>query len=456
MSPSTLAVAAAPPPSGSARTILRLALPAMAEAVLMSLVLFVDTVLVGWLRDPAALGAVTLGGSFYFVLQGVFMALGVGGTALTARAWGAGRRDEAAAAAAQALSLGLMAGLAVTLPAALLAGPFLRVMGAEAAVVAVGTHYLHILLVSAPVGLALMVAFACIRASGDTVTPLRITLVYNGLNLVGDLVLIFGLGPVPALGVAGAAWATTGATFVAVALAARAMFGSTTALTFPARALLRWDGGRVRRILRVAVPTLVEVVVQRTGYLVFMGIVTSLGTAALAAHAVGLRVESLSFHPGWGFSVAAAALVGQAMGAGDGGRAERIAWRAAALGAAFMGGCGVVFLVAGPWLVLMFGATPEVTGQAGTLVRISAVAQPFMAVFFVLGGALRGAGDTRTPLVVTLVGTLPLRLGLTWLFAVHWGGGIAGVWWACNVDWLGRAALMVWFFRRGRWRRTTV
>lgn len=422
----------------------------------MSLVLFVDTVLVGWLRDPAALGAVTLGGSFFFVLQGVFMALGVGGTALTARAWGAGRRGEAAAATAQALSLALVAGVAVTLPAALLADPFLRAMGAEAAVVAVGTSYLHILLLSAPAGLAMMVGFACIRASGDTVTPLKITIVYNALNLVGDLVLIFGLGPIPALGVAGAAWATTGATFVAAALGARALFGRGTALTFPARDLVRWDGPLAWRIARVALPTLVEVGVQRAGYLVFMGMVTSLGTTALAAHAVGLRVESLSFNPGWGFSVAAAALVGQAMGQADAVRAERIAWRAAALGAAFMGACGLVFLVGGPWLVRLFGATPEVIGEAGTLVRISAVAQPFMAVFFVLGGAHRGAGDTRTPLIVTLVGTLPLRLGLSWLFGVHWGWGIAGVWWACNLDWFGRAVLLAWLFRRGRWRRAVV
>ncbi|MCD8483785.1 MAG: polysaccharide biosynthesis C-terminal domain-containing protein [Verrucomicrobia bacterium] len=184
--------------------------------------------------------------------------------------------------------------------------------------------------------------------------------------------------------------------------------------------------------------------------------VTSLGTTALAAHAIALRVESLSFNPGWGFSVAAAALVGQSLGASKPREAVRIAAHACFLGMAFMGSLGIFFLIAGPWVVTLFGATPEVVDQAGSLIRIAAASQIFMAAFFVLGGVLRGAGDTRSPLIVTLIGTLPMRLGLVWLFGFHFGWGIEGVWWACVIDWSVRALLMWLFFRRGKWRDTVV
>jgi Na+-driven multidrug efflux pump len=121
-----------------------------------------------------------------------------------------------------------------------------------------------------------------------------------------------------------------------------------------------------------------------------------------------------------------------------------------------MGVCGLVFLVAGPWLVAPFLATPDVLSTAGGLVRIVAFAQPLMAVYFVMAGSHRGAGDTKPPLLVTLIGVIPLRLAFVWLFGFRLGYGIQGVWAACVVDWLGRASLMTWFFKRGTWRRTVV
>jgi putative MATE family efflux protein len=443
-------------PQNLNRTIIRMALPAMAESVLLTLVLFVDTVLVGWLRDPAALGAVALGGTFYFALQGVFVALGVGGTALTARAWGGGDRPAAGRATSNAIGLGFATGAVATAVSFALVIPFLRAMGAEADLAHLGAVYMHILLVGAPVNLVMLVALACMRASGDTVTPLKISVLYNLLNLVLDFALIFGVGPIPAMGVAGAAWATTISGFIAGGVTAWVLLRGPGALRVRAAEVARWNADVVRRIVRVAVPAFAEIVVQRAGYIVFMGMVTGLGTTALAAHAIGLRIESLSYGPGWGFSVAAAALVGQALGAGRPDDAERIGWRAALLGGVYMGGCGALFVAFGPLLVAPFLATPEVLGTAGTLVRIAAFAQPFMAVYFVMAGSHRGAGDTTPPLVVTLIGVIPLRLGLVWFFGLRLGWGIEGVWAACVVDWLGRAALMTWFFKRGTWRRTVV
>lgn len=438
------------------RTIIRMALPAMAESVLLTLVLFVDTVLVGWLRDPAALGAVALGGTFYFALQGLFVAIGVGGTALTARAWGAGDRSAAGSATANAVGIGFVAAIIASGASFALVIPFLDAMGAGPEVVAPSLTYLRILLIGGPANLTMLVALACVRASGDTVTALKISGLYNLLNLLLDFALIFGVGPIPAMGVAGAAWATSIAGFIAAGVTAKVMLSRSPGLTIRAEQIVRWDAGIARRIVRIAVPAFVELLVQRIGYIAFMGFVTALGTTALAAHSIALRIESLSYGPGWGFSVAAAALVGQSLGAARPDDAERIGWRAALLGSIYMAACGGVFLAFGPWLVAPFLATPDVLITAGGLVRIAALAQPFMAIYFVMAGSHRGAGDTKPPLVVTMIGVVPLRLGFVWLFGFHMGYGIQGVWAACVLDWFGRAALMTWFFKRGTWRRTAV
>jgi putative MATE family efflux protein len=438
------------------RKIVHLALPAMTESMLVTLVQLVDTIMVGWLKNPAALAAVALSSSFYFVLQGVFMALGTGGMALTSRAWGAMRRDEAAAAAAQAIGLALAAGLVLTVGFAFAIEPAFRLLGADDEVVRLGSEYLGVLLLCTPFTLTMIVAATCMRAAGDTVTPMKINLVFNILNMVWDPLLIFGIGPFPALGVAGAAWATVISGTVAVILTAWVLTGRRIALQIDPRRVVVWQASIVRRIVRIATPTLLEIVCQRLGFMVFMGMITSLGTQALAAYTVALRVESLSFNPGWGLSVAAAALVGQHLGAGDPHEAERIARRAALLGVLFMGGCGIIFVLFGRQLVLVFGATPEIIQVAGNLVMIVALAQPAMAIFFVLSGALRGAGDTRSPLFVTLFGTIVMRLGLVWLLGFHFGFGIYGVWWACILDWSGRAGLIFLFFRRGKWKRIEV
>ncbi|MCD8483786.1 MAG: MATE family efflux transporter [Verrucomicrobia bacterium] len=197
------------------RKIIRLSLPAMVESLLLAQVLLIDTILVGWLQDPAALGAVALGGTFFFILQGIFMAIGVGSMALTSRAWGAGNRREANAVTAHAIGVSFVAGIVLSILCYWLVLPYLRLMGAEDQVVASGTTYLRILLYTAPVSLTMLVTFSNLRATGDTMTPLKINAVYNVLNIVLDVILIFGLGPIPALGLAGAAWATAIAGLIA-------------------------------------------------------------------------------------------------------------------------------------------------------------------------------------------------------------------------------------------------
>lgn len=438
------------------RTVVTLALPAIAENLLVTAVFFVDALFVGWLHDDVALAAVGLGGVVMFVANGFFEALAVSATALVARAWG--ERDVAQAERVAAQSLGLTFVLAAGATALLvpLADDFLALLGAGAAVVQAGGLYLRLVLSTSLLGFPLMMINGILRGAGDTRTPMWLTLVMNVWNAAAAWALTFGWGPIPALGLAGVGWATATARALGGLLALGVLFSGRWRVRVRPAALLRWDGALLWRLLRVALPNLGETVISRLGYTLFMSIVTGLGTATLAAHQVALRVESLSFMPGWGLSVAAATLAGQSLGAGDPERAEGSVRRTLVLALALAGAIGAVFVLFGRSIVTIFGSTPEVLDLAGVAVRISAAELPFLSAQMVLAGGLRGAGDTRTPMWVTLFGTAFLRVIVVYLLAVVLGWGLAGVWWGTAVDWAGRATLIWVLFRRGKWKKVRV
>lgn len=438
------------------RTVVALALPAVAENLLVTAVFFVDALFIGWLRDDTALAAVGLGSVVMFIANGFFEALGVSATALVARAWGEGDREGASRVAAQSLAVTFVlsaVAMALMLP---LVDEFLALLGASADVVEAGALYLRLILSTSLLSFPLMVANGIMRGTGDTRTPMWLTLVMNAWNVAVAGVLVFGLGPAPALGLAGVGWATGTARALGGVLALVVLFRGKTRLQVRPAALFHWDGVLLWRLVRLALPNLGETAISRLGYTLFMSMVTALGTATLAAHQIALRVESLSFMPGWGLSVAAATLAGQALGAGDPERADASVRRTLLLALGLAGLVGVFFAVFGRAIVSIFGSTTEVLDQAGVAVRISAAELPFLSAQMVLAGGLRGAGDTRTPMWVTLAGTAFLRLAVVYLFVVVLGWGLAGVWWGTAVDWAGRTALIWVLFRRGRWKKVQV
>lgn len=443
-------------PEKLTRTVVTLAAPAVMENLLVTAVFFADTLFIGWLRDDVALAAVGLGSTVMFAANGLFEALAVSATALVARSWGEGDFQEAGRVAGQSLALSLL--LSAVLMALLmpLVEGFLFLLGAESAVAQAGGLYLRLILSTSFLSFPLMVANGILRGAGDTRTPMWLTLAMNVWNVGAAAILVFGLGPIPVLGLAGAGIATASARALGGGLGLLVLFRGWSVVQVRPAALARWDGRLIWRIVRLGLPNLGETIISRLGYLAFMSIVTRLGTVPLAAHQLALRVESLSFMPGWGLSVAAATLAGQALGAGSPEVAETGIRRTLLMALGLTGAIGVLYAVLGPQIVTIFGSTPEVLEQAGLAVRIAAAEQPFLAAQMVLAGGLRGAGDTRTPMWVSLFGVACLRLVVVYLFAVVLGWGLAGVWWGTAVDWAGRSALIWTLFRRGRWKRVRV
>jgi putative MATE family efflux protein len=268
--------------------------------------------------------------------------------------------------------------------------------------------------------------------------------------------LIFGFGPIPALGLPGAAIATASARLLGGILALYVVMSDRGFVKLGWKDILHWDQPLISHMLNLSLPTAGETIVMRLGYVLFMRIVSGLGEVPLAAHQIAVNVESLSFMPGFGLSVASTTLVGQSLGAHDPELAEESLRASVRVSLWVMGTVGVIFALFGPALAALFGSTPEVLALAGTAVRIGALEQLPIAVQMVIAGSLRGAGDMKTPMYATLLGTLVFRVPIVYLFAVVFGWGLNGVWYATAVDWTARAALLYVLFRRGAWKRIRV
>lgn len=433
--------------------IVKLALPAVAENLLVTAVFLVDTLLIGWLRDPAALAAVSLGGLFLNIANQLFSAVSVSATALVAHAWGAGDHERARRIAGQAIVAAVLFAaitIAVLWP---LAASMLILMGASERATALGAQYMRIILATSLLGFPMVVLNGILRGAGDTRTPMVVTLVMNACHVLVAAALIFGPGPLPALGFPGAAWATAAARLLGGTLALYLVMSGRRFLKIRWQDMLRWDAPMMGQMLRLSLPTGGESVIMRLGFILFMRIVSALGEVPLAAHQIAVNVESLSYMPGFGLSVASTTLVGQALGANKPDLAEESIRGTMRISLVVMGAVGVIFALFGPALAAVFGSTPEVVALAGSAVRIGALEQLPIAVQMVIAGSLRGAGDMRTPMYATLLGTLFFRVPIVYLFAVVWGWGLDGVWLGTALDWTARAALLYFLFRRGAWKK---
>lgn len=420
-----------------------------------TLVFFTDRLLLGR-YDDQALGSMQVSGPLLWSVFSVGRALLSGSLAVVGRAVGArdpeaARRATAAAVvAAAALGVGVgVAGLSqLDTLASLLAGDtpetaLLRVLAVQ---------YMAIVFPAAPLILFAETAIVCIQARGDTTTPLRVGLVAEVANVAISATLLFGLGPFPELGIRGAAIGTATSFLLMALLTGVALASGPYAVR---RADLSGGLSRARAVLRpvlrVSLPTFGEKVIFHAAFLVFATLVARLGETAMTANQSLIAIESVGFMTATGFGIASGALVAQALGAGDTGRARAVGWTAATLGAGCLGTVGVVFLAVPELLVRLFTDDEAVVALGARCLRVAAVAQPIMAICDALAGGLRGAGDTRSPMVVALVGPVGVRLVACWVLTVELSWGLMGIWVATTLDWSVRMVWLATVWARGRW-----
>ena len=445
----------APERHDSYEEIWRLAWPVIASQVLGYLVNLIDIAMVGRLgRDAlAAVGYVT---QVFFLVQSVFFAVNFACVALMARALGA--RDPARARQALAASMLVALGLALLTSGIALASPHavLGWMNAAPELVALGAPYFRLV-----VGSSLLLAVAVIvegglRAAKNSRTSMWIGLFTTAVKIALNALLIFGLWGFPRLELVGAGIATVASQLTAVTLFVVASRRG------PAREVLSigWlDFARARallgHILRLALPAVGERVIMNLAMISYFTIVGGYGSAALAAYTVGVRVLAFSWIPGTGFSSAASTLVGQALGAQNPGAAARAGWRAVRLALGFSVVLGAVCAFGREQLSRLLTNDVGVIRVLGPFMLILAVSQPLLGLHFTLAGALRGAGDTVTPLLAATFGNWGFRVPLAALGSAALQLDLVWVWGALFFDHLARAIWLGIAFQRGRWRGKT-
>jgi len=431
-----------------------LAWPSMTMFALNSLVGVVDFVFVSSLGTGAVAG-VGVALQMHFLVFALLSAVTTGTVAVVAREAGAGRWDEVgrSARAAVVLVMALGAGIMLAIP---FADGIVAAMGVEPGVVGLGATNLRTLLAfNVPFAIAVVASMA-LRGAGDVRTPLLVGAITNAVNVGADWLLIFGNWGAPELGAPGSALAT-GLAFT-TAMVLYALLWTRGWLVIP-RGPLRdgLDRRRAWRQLRVGLPTAAEQTAFNLGLLLFLTIVADYGTEPVSAYLIGVRILSFCFVPGLGFMTAASTLVGQNLGAGAPRRAARSGWRACAYAMGVMGAVGLTIIVLARPLAGIFGAAGETTiDLAVTFIWILGAAQPLMGIEFALGGALRGAGDTRFPLFAILTGLFVFRLGLAIFVAGPLFGTVQAVWCCLLLDYGAKGTLLTWRFASGRWRQVQV
>jgi putative MATE family efflux protein len=390
-------------------------------------------------------------------LTNLFSFVSIGAVAMTARFVGAQDWQNANRVVNQSFLLGGILAVAYTVAGLLFGGRLSSLLQLEGESAALATRYLYCLIAVMPMMMLESVGNGCLRGAGDMVTGLVTMIVVNVINVAVSWSLLLGLGPLPELGWDGLAIGTACGHFVGGLIPLSRLLRGRAGLRIR-RAMLVPDRDLMRRILRIGVPGGVDTLSITTCQLVFLSMVDRLGTVAAAAHGVAIRVESLAYLPGYAFQLAAATLAGQYLGARDYHRANRSVLMACATSGGLMIGVSLsFFLFAGPLVDIFLGADQEdVAAVAPGLLKIIAVALPTLALTQVLTGALRGAGDTRWPLVFTFIGFLIVRLPMTWLVTQRWDWGIEGAWYAMAADIIVRCALITARFLTGGWKRVEV
>jgi putative MATE family efflux protein len=426
------------------------------EQMLATTVGLINTYIVSHLGS-ASLTAVGLSTQLSNLLVALFSAVGVGSTALVARHTGAQEQEEAQAIGGQSLLLAVAAGLVAALPCLLLGRLLLTSLGGEAEVVALGQPYLRALGFTMPLMALLFVGNAVLRGAGDTRTPMVVMAVVNLVNVSLSWALVHGLGPLPRLGVLGAGiGAASGVGVGGLVVTYVLLRGGSAVGMWIQRASLRLDTHLMWRVLRIGVPSGAEQALMRIAQLALATVVTGLGTAAYAGHQLGIQLLSIAYLPGFAFSVAATTLVGQELGRRAPLRADLCVRTASWMALAIMSAVGVIAFWQAEPLLQLFTSEPEVLVQGMYALRGCAILEPPLALYFVLVGALRGAGDTRYVLLAQGASIWLVRIPLAYALAIPAGLGLVGVWTAIIVDMSIRAILLGLRFRSGAWKLVRV
>jgi putative MATE family efflux protein len=436
------------------RAVFLLAVPMILELFMESTFAVVDIYFVGKL-GASAVATVGITETFLFVLYSVAMGLATAVTAIVARRVGEKDAEAAAMAAVQSILIAVLVSTPFAVAGVLYARDLLALMGADEWSITQGYRYTQWMLDSNALIVLLFVINAIYRGAGDAAIAMRVLWFANAVNIVLCPLLIFGWGPIPALGIEGAAIATVIGRGSGVVMQLWVLFRGGKHIRAGLRHIV-WNAAVALKIVRTSLGGIGQMFVAVASWIFLVRILASVSSDAVAGATIALRVAMFTMMPAWGLSNAAATLVGQNLGAGQPDRAEAAVWQVGRYNMVFMVAVSVIYFAFNEPLIDLFSNDAPVIAIGAEWLRILSYAYFVYGWWMVAVQAFNGAGDTVTPTKINIVFFWAIQIPLCWVLAIPLGWAHSGVFWGVFVSETSVGLFTLWLFTRGKWKTAKV
>ncbi len=437
------------------RAIFLLSIPMILEMAMESVFAVVDIFFVSRLNNSDAVAVIGLTESLLALVYSVAWGVSMGATALVARRVGEKDPEGAAVAGVQAILVGLVTSLMVTIVGIFFYKDLLQLMGASVSVIHVGSRFTFWMLTG---NLSIMMLFlinGIFRGAGNAAVAMRALWLANLINMILDPILIFGWGPIPAFGVEGAAISTNIGRSLGVVFQLYYLFSDKGIVKMNSRNF-KIDWKIIRQVINVSAGGTGQFLISSASWVFLARIISHFGSAAMAGYTIAIRVIVFTILPSWGMANASATLVGQNLGAGQPERAEKSVWKTGFYNMVFLAFIMVIFLFLSSPILRFFSNDESVIGYGTQCLQIVAFGYLFYGYGMVITQSFNGAGDTRTPTMLNLFGFWCFQIPLAYLLAIQFDFGPNGVYAAIAIAESAIAIAGIYLFRRGTWKTVKV
>jgi putative MATE family efflux protein len=433
------------------RAIFLLAIPMIVEMGMESIFAVVDIFFVSKLNSSDAVAAVGYTESVLSILYSLAMGLGMGATAIVARRVGEKDFKGASIAAVQAIYLALAIAFVISVIGFFYYKEILALMGASQAVLDSSSGYAFWMFTGNYTVTLLFLINAVFRGAGNAAIAMKSLLLANILNMILDPIFIFGWGPIPSMGVEGAAIATNIGRGVGVLFQLYFLLNGKSIIKLGIDKLAI-NGAIILNVVKVSGGSILQFIIGSASWIFLMKLMSNFGDNAVAGYTTAIRIFIFTLLPSWGLANAGATLVGQNLGAQQPERAETSVWRAAYYNAFFMVLVMILFLTAAPWIIGIFTQQEEVLAYGVQALRYVSLGYVFYGYGMVVMQALNGAGDTYTPTILNVLGFWVFQIPFAYFVAIELGWEAKGVFIAIALAESLMAVAGILVFKRGKWK----
>ena len=436
------------------RALVLLAIPMILEMVMESLFAIVDTFFVSKISTEAA-ATIGITESLLMIMESVAIGVAMAGTAMVARRIGEKNPEGAKKVVANVVTIGTIFSIVLGIFCFIYASDILIMMGSEEKLVREGSGYTSIILGFNVILMWLFLFNGIFRGAGNATIAMRTLWLANGLNIILDPLLIFGLGFIPALGLEGAAIATCIGRGTGVLYQVYHLFYGKTSIKMT---IAEWklDWGIIKKIINIASGGAGQFLIATASWVFLIRIINHFGSQAVAGYTFAIRVIIFTILPSWGLANAVATLVGQNLGAGNPERAEITVWKAGKYNMYFLLGVSILFFIIAEWIIGIFSKDPVVLDYGVNALKILCASYIFFAYQMIIGQAFNGAGDTRTPTIMNFIACWLIQIPLAYVMAITLDFRVPGVFWAIAISSAILASMSIYLFRKGKWKLKVV